>query len=63
MGKTFKERLERLDDIKATLISDRNFYMSRKDWAKVYDLRYRLKLHDEQMAKVIRLCDRLNEIA
>jgi hypothetical protein len=55
MGRTFKERLELLDDIKECLISDRNFYLRRKDWGKVFVIRQKLKDHAEQVAKVSHL--------
>jgi hypothetical protein len=53
MGKTFKERLELLDDIKETLISDRKFHLNRKDWDQVKITNECLRKHSEQVARVI----------
>jgi hypothetical protein len=58
MGKTYKDRLERLDDIKHCLMDDRKFYLSRKDWPQVKVLTDALKKHQEQVARVIHMAAR-----
>ena len=55
MGKTFKERLERLDDIKETLMDERKFYLNLKDWDRVKVTNECLKKHSEQVARVIHM--------
>ena len=55
MGKTFKDRLDRLKDIEDTLKADRKFYMSHKNWDKVAVISAALKQQKEQVARVLHM--------
>ena len=52
---SFADRIANLDKIKDSLTQELGFWLGRKDWDRVNDMRRRLRLHAEQVARVVHL--------